>query len=205
VSEIEGILDLNEAAAIAGVTPARLRQLIDAGQLPGKKIGNSWAILATDLNTLLGRTRGGGRPDERAALASRLFLDLRGNSAIHISLVDPLPELSLWFKVDNRSSIDVELDRLLVTVSYLFPVAEGAVLDRYLIPANKWNDGIHFHQYLPIDRAMKLRQLFADDKSGQSLQVHATAYFNTPFDTIVVYNHMITRGRREFPVNLPPA
>ena len=69
---IEDVLDLNQAAQIAGVTPARLRQLIEAGQLRGKKIGNSWAILADDLNTLLGRERPPGRPDaDRAARGER--------------------------------------------------------------------------------------------------------------------------------------
>lgn len=204
MAEIDNILDLNEAAALAGVTAARLRQMIEAGQLRGKKIGNSWAVQATDLKTLIGRDRTGGRPDERAALASRLFVDLRGNSPIYLSLVDPLPEISLWFKVDNRSSFEVELDRLLVTTTFMFPVAEGAVLDRFLIEPNKWVDGVHFHKYLFGERVNQLRQVLANENSGQSLRVNATAYFDTPFGSIVVYNHMIDRRRGEFQVNLPP-
>jgi hypothetical protein len=203
---IEDILDLTEAAQIAEVTPARLRQLIEAGQLRAKKVGNSWAVHMYDLESLLGRQRGPGRPDERSALARNLIVELRSNSPIYLSLVDPLPEILVGFKVDNRSSIEVEVDRLLTTVTFNgFPVGEGAVLDRFTIPPNKWNDGIQFRTYIDVGRVIPLRQFLANENSGQSLRVNATAYFNSPFGSVVVYNHMIDRRRGEFPVNLPPA
>ncbi len=204
MAELSEILSLSEGADLAGVSPGRLRQLIEEGRLPGKKIGNSWAILSRDLDTFLGKSRSAGRPDERSALAGRLFIDLRSNSPIYLSLVDPIPDFSLWFRVDNRSSLEVELDRVLVTSTFLVPVAEGAILDRFRVEPNKWVDGIHFHKYLWGERVKQLRQVLADENSGQSLRVNATAYFNTPFGSLVVYNHMIDRRRGEFQVNLPP-
>jgi excisionase family DNA binding protein len=208
MAELYEILSLAEAAEIAGLSAGRLRQLIDEGRLRGKKIGNSWAILARDLDNFLGRERGAGRPDERTALATRLFIDLRGNSPIQINLTGPEPDISLWFKADNRSSMEVELDRLLVEVWLGQPFVEGAVLNRYTLRPNAWDDSIRFHQYLSRDRADILTQRLADSK-GQSggatdLRLQLTAYFNSPFGSLAVYNNMIQRQRGEFPIQLPP-
>src|SRR5262245_30448838 len=130
MAELHEILSVTEAAELAGVTPGRLRQLIEDGRLRGKKIGNSWAILARDVETFIGRKRGAGRPDEQQALASRLFVDLRGNSPIQIQLAGQLPDVRLWFKADNRSALEVELDRMWVEVSVGQPIADGWMLHR---------------------------------------------------------------------------
>lgn len=197
-----------EAAEVAGLSAGRLRQLIDEGRIRGKKIGNSWAVLSRDLDTFLGRQRGAGRPDERAALAGRLFIDLRSMSPIQINLIGPLPEITLWFKADNRSALEVELDRLLVEVWFGQPITEGAVLHRHALRPNSWDDSIHFHEYLSRDRADLLVQRLDSKKSPgggtTDLRLQLTAYFNTPFGTVVVHNGMITRQKGEYPVQLPP-
>ena len=207
MAELHEILSLVEAAEVAGLSAGRLRQLVEDGQLRGRKIGNSWAILARDLDTFLGRERGTGRPDERTAIARRLFIDLRGNGPIQINLAGPQPDISLWFKVDNRSSIEVELDRLLVEVWLGQPLAEGAVLNRHPLKPNTWDESIRFHQFLARDQADLARQRLADPQQapGMSLRIQATAYFDTPFGTVVVYNNMIQRQKGEFPVILPPS
>lgn len=137
-------------------------------------------------------------------MARNLFIELRSNSPVFLSLVDPLPEILLGFRIDNRNSIEVELDRLLVTATFLFPIAEGALLERFVVPPDKAIDGVQFRQYIARDRVAQLRQLLADETTGNSLHVSATAYFDTPYGMVVVYNHMIDRRRGEFPVNLPP-
>jgi len=207
VAELNDILSLTEAAEVAGLSAGRLRQLIDEGRLRGKKIGNSWAILARDLDTFLGRERGTGRPDERTALANRLFIDLRGNSPIQINLTGPMPDISLWFRADNRSSLEVELDRLLVEVWFGQPITEGAVLRRYALKPNSWDDSVRFHKYLSRERAEVLVQRLTEKiPAGGStdMRLQLTAYFNTAFGSVVVYNNMITRQKGEYPVQLPP-
>lgn len=203
VADLDNILDLNEAAATAGVTPARLRQLIDAGQLRAKKIGNSWAVLATDLDALLGRDRRSGRPDERKALESRLRVELRPMSPIQISLYPHQSEIRLWFRVDNRSEAAVELDRLLVDVWYPQPVAEGAILDRYLLEPNESIDTPHFHAWLAPDKVDIMRRTAVDQAQHAELQIYLRAYFNTDFGTVQVQGR-ITRQKGEFPIQLPP-
>jgi excisionase family DNA binding protein len=204
VAELDEILSLSEAAEVAGLSAGRLRQLIDDGRLRGKKVGNSWAILARDLDTFLGRGRAAGRPDERKALEGRLFIDLRGNGPIQIQLAGALPDIALWFKVDNRSTLEVELDRLLVEVWLGQPIVEGSVLHRATLGPNQWNEGVRFHQYLTRDQAEEIRQRLGDSRqaSNMSLRVQASAYFNTPFGTVTIFNPMIERRPGEFPVNL---
>jgi hypothetical protein len=203
VPGIDDVLDVNEAATAAGVTPARLRQLIEAGQLRGKKIGNSWAILRGDLDSLLGRPREPGRPDERSALALRLSVELRPMSPINIQLVPPSPELRLWFRIDNRSDLEVELDRILVEVWYPQPVAAGAVLNRYTIPPNQFIDTPQFHSWLSQDKVELMRRFAIDASQFAELQIYAQAYFNTPLGTAHVMAR-ITRQKGEFPIQLPP-
>jgi len=204
VPGIDEVLDINEAAAAAGLTPARLRQLIDAGQLRGKKIGTSWAILAGDLDAFLGRPpRASGRPDERQALESRLRLELRPMSPIQISLMPYSQEIHLWFRIDNRSDRPVELDRLIVEVWYPQPVAEGAILDRYAIEPNQLIDTPHFHAWLTADKADMMRRTANDSAQHSELQVYLRAYFNTDLGPVPVQARL-TRQRGEFPIQLPP-
>jgi excisionase family DNA binding protein len=208
MTELNEILSLTEAAEVAGVSAGRLRQLIEEGRLRGKKIGNSWAILNRDLDTFLGRQRGAGRPDEKASLASRLFIDLRGNSPIQINLTGNLPDISLWFKADNRSSLEVELDRLLVEVWLGQPFAEGAVLHRHVLRPNSWDDSVWFHQFLSRDRVEMLVQRLTDSRGqggATDLRLQLTAHFNSPFGTVTIYNNMIQRQKGEFPIQLPPS
>jgi hypothetical protein len=201
---LDDILDLNEAAATAGVTPARLRQLIESGQLRGKKIGNSWAIGASELEALLGRPRRSGRPDERQALESRLRVELRPMSPIHVSLLPYSQEIRLWFRLDNRSDRAVELDRLLVDVWYPQPVVEGAILDRYPIEPNQFIETPQFHAWLAPDKVDAMRRTAIDSAQHAELQIYVRAYFNTEIGTVPVQAR-ITRQKGEFPIQLPPA
>jgi len=203
VAGIDDILDLNQAAQIANVSAARLRQLIEAGQLRGKKIGNSWAILASDLELLLGRPRQPGRPDDRKALESRLRVELRPMSPIEINLQPYNSEIRLWFRVDNLSDLEVDLDRLLVEVWYPQPVAEGAVLDRYTISPNESISTPLFHAWLPPDKIKSMVQAQTNPNQHAELQIYVRAYFDTPIGWASVQTR-ITRGRGEFPIILPP-
>ena len=201
---IDDILDLNEAAEIAGLTPARLRQLIEAGQLRAKKVGTSWAVHTHDLNAFLGReNRPAGRPDERKALESRLRVELRPLSPIQINLQPYTPEVRLWFRIDNRTAFEVVLDRLLVEVWYPQPVAEGGVFDRYTISPNQSIDTPMYHAFLPPDKVTTMLQTARDPNQYAELQIYARGYFDTPIGWANVQTR-ITRAKGEFPITLPP-
>ena len=55
------ILSLSEAAHRSGLSAPRLRQLIDEGRLPAKKVGAIWLLLAEDVDRL-GEASWRGRP-----------------------------------------------------------------------------------------------------------------------------------------------
>lgn len=200
---IDDVLDLNEAAQVAELSTARLRQLIEAGQIRAKKIGNSWAILSDDLDDFLGRPRGSsGRPDERKAIESRLRVELRPQGPIQISLHPYNQEIRLWFRIDNRTDAAVELDRLLVEVWYPQPVAEGANFDRWLIGPNQSIDMVQFHGWLTADKVEMMRRAATDPTQYAELQIYVRAYFNTVIGTASVQAR-ITRAKGEFPIQIP--
>lgn len=200
MAELHEILSLAEAADQAGVTPGRLRQVIEDGRLRGKKIGNSWAILARDLDAYMGKRQGAGRPDERQSLASRLFVDLRGTNPFQIQLAGELPDMRLWFKADNRSSLEVELDRMFVDVWFGQPVVEGWVLRRTRIAPNEWDELVMFHQYMTRDQADAIRQRHANAHPSSSfLRLQLAAFFNTPFGSVEV-QRSLERQKGEVPI-----
>jgi excisionase family DNA binding protein len=55
------ILSVKEAAQKLGVSGSRVRMLLAEGRLPGKKLGNTWAVLGLDYQRK-SPTRRGGRP-----------------------------------------------------------------------------------------------------------------------------------------------
>jgi excisionase family DNA binding protein len=62
------LLATGEAAQLLGVSPNRVRQLVESGQLPGGKIGRDWLIRRADLERYLGLPPGvKGRPRDGEA------------------------------------------------------------------------------------------------------------------------------------------
>jgi excisionase family DNA binding protein len=62
------ILSTVEAAERLGISKIRIRQLIDAGRLPAKKLGTAFAIRSTDLKLV--EHRPPGRPKGKAKKAA---------------------------------------------------------------------------------------------------------------------------------------
>lgn len=200
MAALDEILSLNEAAERAGLSAVRLRQLVDSGRLQGKKIGNSWAILAADLESFLGRERAPGRLDRRREVEGRLRVDLRSRAPIHIDATAlGVPSVRLWFLVDNRSDIDVELDRLVVDVWYGQPIAYGSYLHRQTISAGELVETVMFQAYLTGEQAAQIRQRALDPGIAGPLTVHVDSYFNSDLGSLHV-RHSLERGNGEFQV-----
>lgn len=64
----EHLLTVPEAAALLGVTEARVRQLCNKGRL-GRKFGNQWAISRDELRQFALIPRNPGRPRSSATAA----------------------------------------------------------------------------------------------------------------------------------------
>ena len=65
------ILSTPQAAAVLGVSPARVRQLIAEGRLKVFQVGRGWAIYETDLRRFAAKARPNGRPRLRFNQAQR--------------------------------------------------------------------------------------------------------------------------------------
>ncbi|MGH7776083.1 MAG: hypothetical protein ACREPI_02760 [Candidatus Dormibacterales bacterium] len=83
-------------------------------------------------------------------------------------------------------------------------MAEGAVLDRYLVGPNESIDTPNFHAWLAPDKVDIMRRTAVDPAQHAELQIYLRAYFNTDLGTTSVQGR-ITRQKGEFPVQLPPA
>lgn len=59
------VIGVSEAAERLGVSPRRIRQLIQGDELKARRVGNSWAILAADVHHRQRRSPAAGRPFER--------------------------------------------------------------------------------------------------------------------------------------------
>lgn len=55
-------IGVKEAAERLGIDPSRVRQLLRAGELPGRQVGRAWLVAAEDVARLESQQRLGGRP-----------------------------------------------------------------------------------------------------------------------------------------------
>jgi excisionase family DNA binding protein len=66
-----GLLSLADASALLGVSPERVRQLVVAGDLPGVRFGNAWAVPRESIDARRNASNRRGRPlSERRAWQS---------------------------------------------------------------------------------------------------------------------------------------
>ena len=91
------MLSVQEAAAILGVSSARVRELIAQGLLPATKMGRAWALREEDVFGRLERHPQSGRPrhaseerseqarSEKASRFHALFLECRESFSVRAS------------------------------------------------------------------------------------------------------------------------
>jgi hypothetical protein len=131
---------------------------------------------------------------------SRLRVRLRGRAPIHVDATSAgVPAIRLWFEIDNRSDVDVELDRLVVDVWYGQPVAFGPYLLRQPLPAGELLDTVMFQCYLTGEQAKQIRLRAADPTSAGPLTVHVDAYFNSQLGSLRIHES-IERDKGDFQI-----
>lgn len=59
---LSNLVSLSDASSILGVSSERVRQLVVAGELPGQRFGNAWAVPRDALVARRHSARAGGRP-----------------------------------------------------------------------------------------------------------------------------------------------
>mgnify|MGYP006277221779 CR=1 FL=1 len=58
----DDLISTTEAAQIQGVVGSRIRQLILSGELPAQRVGRTWVLKRSDVESFKRKPRGGWRP-----------------------------------------------------------------------------------------------------------------------------------------------
>ncbi len=104
------------------------------------------------------------KPDK---IANLIDIDLRSNVPINICFGTEIPEIVLYFHINNRSPFNLTLDRLLIDLWVGQPTLKGAILKRYVIPKSKSISDVYFSCLLTSQQQKQIK----DRCNGQLLSV----------------------------------
>ena len=109
---------------------------------------------------------------------SELGIAFRDKASLELDR--PVPLMRLWFTVDNRSRMDVELDRTILEVWVGQPMLHGSILTRAAIKSREKFEDLAFEAELTSTQVAELRRNLANPAQGRPrLRVHIRAYFLT--------------------------
>lgn len=112
-------------------------------------------------------------------VARDIRISLRGDSPIVPSLSASVPHIDIYLEVTNFSNLNLILDRILIDLWFGQPTINGAILHRYLIPARKHYDRIHFRTDLTSHQIKQIEPYLNGQQSGGPITLSVTAYFES--------------------------
>jgi hypothetical protein len=119
-------------------------------------------------------------------IASRVSVDLRGNTPIALGLNDQVPHINMYFDITNLSGFDLVLDRMIVEVWFGQPTFTTAILKRYLIPGGEITRDIYLRQPLTAEQRNQIQSFEQSEQSRGYIYVQLTAYFESTLGRIEV-------------------
>jgi hypothetical protein len=128
-----------------------------------------------------------------STIASKVNIDLRGDTPIGLGLSAEVPHLGMYFEITNLSQFDLILDRMVVEVWFGQPTFTAAVLRRYLIPAGEITRNIYLRQTLTSEQREQIEQFKLPDQSRGSLHIMLDAYFESSLGGIEVSKNIERR------------
>ena len=111
--------------------------------------------------------------------ASRILIDLRGDSPINCILDGQLPRLDLWFAITNHTPLRLILDRLIADVWFGQPTFERALLVRQLVPPNSTVTDLLMRCELSAGQAARIAPYAQTPAPAPPITFHLTAYFHS--------------------------
>jgi hypothetical protein len=131
-------------------------------------------------------------------LAKLVEIDLHPNVSVDISYGGAIPRVDMCFRIDNRSSAPLVLDRLVFDLWVGQPILRGAVLARYDIP--KW-DKVHIPFW---DQITPSQQKFVASQVHNGFFDEVVLSFEAWFDSKIGRIHVQDRiTRRKVPYDGP--
>ena len=125
-------------------------------------------------------------------IAKLVDIDLRSNRPIIINV--DVPEISLYFYLNNRSPFNLTLDRLLIDLWVGQPILKGAILRRYVIPKGESINDIYFSCSLTSQQQNQIKQHCKNQLLSIPVSLTITAYLESKVGIICLDNQRTDRS-----------
>lgn len=119
-------------------------------------------------------------------IAKLIDINLRSNGPIILNLNADVPEISLYFHINNRSPFTLTLDRLIIKLWIGQPVLEGFMLRRYAISKGNFRDDIYFSFFLSQLQKEVLKKHCDGQLMSSQISLEVTAYLESKIGLVCV-------------------
>lgn len=153
----------------------------------------AWKLVAKLPGWVLRRIRKPGK------LAAKIKIDLRAKDPGEFTAGGALPQLRLWFTIQNWSPFPVTLDRMALQVCADQHVVTVNVIDRVDVPAYDSVDKPHVLEPLAGSQVEHLKAQRRDGDRLRRLTIYVNAHFVSKLGWTPIVTHI---ERRDFPCNL---
>ena len=120
------------------------------------------------------------------SLAKKIRIRLQGNRPINPNLDIEVPNIDLYFDITNLTNFNLVLDRLLIELWFGQPTLNGAMLQRYEIPANNISKTIYFRADLTQKQCEQIRKYLNNAEFRGSITLHVTGYLESKIGLVEV-------------------
>lgn len=124
-------------------------------------------------------------------LARRVFhsdqvvVNLRRERPVNSSFGSTVPRIEVAFSIDNRSHLDLVLDRLLFELWVGQPILNGAVWERHEILKHQGREDLYFWAPLVPSQIEQIRHQ-VNNGMIEEVTLNATVYFETKIGLVTV-------------------
>ena len=112
-------------------------------------------------------------------ICGSIDIDLRSNSPIDIRFGTEIPEINLYFHINNRSPFDLTLDRLLIDLWVAQPTLKGVILRRHFISRGKSSNDICFSCPLTSQQQNQIKKRCEESLISVPIKISITAYLES--------------------------
>jgi len=126
-----------------------------------------------------------------SGVEQQIDVDLRPQSPINIEFSTEIPQVSLWFNISNRSSLDLVFDRMLIEIWVGQPtIYSGSILRRFALPAGETEKDVYFPAHLAPPQQEQIKRRANEKGLIDEVSINLTAYFQSERGWFEVRRHI---------------
>ena len=111
-------------------------------------------------------------------IAAQIDIDLRSESPVSIQLRTQVPQILLWFSMVNRSPLDLQFDRMILTLWVNQPlIYQAAILSRQPLLRGERKETIYFAGHFGSSQAAEITRLTTPQGFLDVVRLDLTAFF----------------------------